>query len=328
MSLSFSKELKKKGTIQEEMQFIYEDEVILFQTPHIENSIFVNRVLEEDKESIRLYLQQFGLIYRIIEKELYIQYWYYSSNAKIQCIERNGNEIHIRNHTYWINAMKPIIYDTKQKKFKPKPLRLMEMYNLCNYYIGFHRWCMKVNPFKLTFEGITLHEQPKKWCYRCSVNCEIIFPPYPNVLRGYSNITLKGKNDTDVQRRIIPLAITQAKKDAFKKLALVGIWINERIQWYPFILKEINRAREENLIETDDNKITNWNEENSEDEEIFELLDQIDQMEQEIKIEPLDENEIQDIIHVDENQDINQRNNQLDINHEEINIIDNDSIVM
>ena len=145
------------------MQYIYEDEVILFQTPSIGNSIFINNVKEEDKEMVKTHMEMYGLLYKVIEKEHYNQYWYYSKNAPLQCIERNQNILQIGYRRYRMNMSQP---KDNPKKFKPRTLRITEMITLCNYYIGL-KWCLLMKPVTLTFEGIVLDEQPKKWCYRC-----------------------------------------------------------------------------------------------------------------------------------------------------------------
>ena len=115
------------------MQYIYEDEVLLFQTPDIANSIFINDIKEEDKERVRRHMEMYGLLYKVIEKEHYNQYWYYSKNAPLQCIERNQNILQIGYRRYRMNMSQP---KDNPKKFKPRTLRITEMITLCNYYIG------------------------------------------------------------------------------------------------------------------------------------------------------------------------------------------------
>lgn len=220
------------------------EEEITFFTPTFRNSIFVYNINPNDEDALIKIFRSFGLLYKakLLQNNL-LQIWFYSKNEynkvfqtfKNQLVRVNGSNYYI----YKIPENSPI-------KDNKKPLKLNEMINVCNHFIGFRNWKSELkvkvvneeiqSKIGLDEDGKTEIEIPKYFT-ECVAISKLTIPKFPLIeVYGKGKSKTGGYDRADVMKNASKFAAACSQKNLFKKLVII---IHKNGQMEPRVIQDI-----------------------------------------------------------------------------------------
>ncbi|BFU18135.1 hypothetical protein EHI8A_191150 [Entamoeba histolytica HM-1:IMSS-B] len=201
------------------MQESLKDEIIPFTVPSFNNSIFIEDVDENDENEMIVLFTTFGLLYkanRLKNNPSTMHFMYFSHNAWIKCHNQLGKYFKIHSNKYELK-----IFNPKKLTNNQHTLRLPQMYNLCNYYIGFNAWSTEIISITCDFKDEIQSNGITKYVFQYTTITQINFIHFPNVIcRGYGRSKYTGKDYNRADRTCKKFSVACSRKDMFKKLVI------------------------------------------------------------------------------------------------------------
>lgn len=236
------------------------EEEITFFTPTFKNNIFVYNVDPKDVDALIEIFQNFGLLYKtkLLDNNL-LQIWFYSKNELNRVFQTFRNRyVTVNGKNYYISKVQYPFTDNK------KPLKLNEMLNVCNHFIGFGNWKseLKVKINREATENKNVLDKERKieievpkYYAECIAMTKVTIPKFPLIeVYGKGKSRTGGYDRADVIKNATKFAVACSKKSLFKKLIIM---IHKNGQIEPKVIKDIGYGF--------------FNEENNEDMEFLDF---------------------------------------------------------
>ncbi|KAL7713560.1 RRM domain-containing protein [Entamoeba marina] len=188
----------------------------------MQDDIFVSSVEESDDVYIKYLFEQYGLLYRcqrLESNESTLHVWFYSQNSCQRAIEECDNAIVVNGRRYEIRN------STDKTNKKGRQIKLSQMYEVCNYYLGFCNWSTDVVSLTEQFSDEVKENGITKYICQFLSIIKLSSKNHSFEVSGRGFGKYKGKDKQNVFKLSKKLAMASATKNLFSKFA-IGIFVN------------------------------------------------------------------------------------------------------